>query len=227
MGEGEPGKNLRLLLAVRNRDRSLQANRPGDQSAEVLDRLRDLVKIPVKAHDDGNIANPGEKELDNVQPYDEIYPLFLGTHPRAEQHLLRWHALTGCGQSLARMPPVPVIPERTGHHGDALTAHDGEPPVKIASAFRVGVRVWPSRVEAAFNVRPPARKVLCEKVRMAKGMTEQRSAGLVEILAIDKDQDLGSRVCRERRDRWIRHLVIKAERTDKKAPVIPKGSRGR
>ena len=35
---------------------------------------------------------------------------------------------------------------------------------------------------------------------MAKRMTEQRPAGLVEILSVDKDKDLGSWVCRERRD---------------------------
>lgn len=169
--KGEPGKDLRLPLAVRHRHGSLQSDRPGDQPAEILDRLRDLIKIPVKADDDGHIAYSGEEKLDHIQADDKVDPFLLGAHPRAEHHLPWLHARTGCGHGLTWVPP-------------------------------------PTGVKEAVNATPAARQVLRKKVRMAKWIAEQRTAYLVEILAIDENQDLSSRVRRECSDRWIRHLAI-------------------
>jgi hypothetical protein len=109
------------------------------------------------------------------------------------------------------MPPVPVIPQRASHDSDTFTPHDAESAVKVASADGVGIGVGPTGVEAAFSASSVARKVLGKKMRVAKGMAEQRAACLVEILAVDENQDLCSRVCRECCDHWVRHPVIKSD----------------
>jgi hypothetical protein len=43
--------------------------------AEVLDGTRDLVEIPVKTDDDGNVAVLGENALYDIQPNGQVDPL--------------------------------------------------------------------------------------------------------------------------------------------------------
>jgi hypothetical protein len=84
VGVGEPRQGLRFALAVGHRDRRFQADWPGDQTAEVLDCLWKLEEVPVKAHDDGDVAGLGKQGLHNVQSEGKVDSLFPGAQPWAE-----------------------------------------------------------------------------------------------------------------------------------------------
>jgi hypothetical protein len=80
-----------------------------------------------------------------------------------------------------------VIPQGTSNNGYTFAPHDAKPTVKVAGAYRIGVGVGATCIEAAVNAPSASRQVLREKMRMAKRMTEQRPACLVEILTIDEN----------------------------------------
>jgi hypothetical protein len=109
-----------------------------------------------------------------------------------------------------------VVSKGAGHDGDTFAPHDAELTVEVAHSPSGHVRIGPTRVEAAIHASPGVSQVLCEKMRVADRMAEERSAGLVKVLAVNEHKDLGRWVRSECRNRWTRHLVIQADRPGQK-----------
>ena len=205
----ETGQGLRLPTGRRDGDRSLDADGPVVQeSLQVADGLRDLVKIAVEADNDSDVAQIGEDELDHIQGEDEIDTLLLRTLPGSHGHGLGRESRAGWRQGLL-VSPRPVVAKRSCHHGDSDVPHRVQPAIEVPRLRRLAgdIRIRATRIEPTGNtlLRSRAREMFREEMWVAEGVAEQLVAALVEVLAVDEHHDPGGGVGGQRGDGGIRH----------------------